>query len=453
MRRATEKAPALGAAAQALRTSIDHLATAEAAARRSKRWSEAAALIELWLQVGAVDPARRALQAFATTGALWDAPQHEAFHGLLDTIVSLAPASDLHTLFRSLEPLFPDVDARADLARICRGLCEPSAPGPWRSDDQALRASGALAWGRAGRLSLAIRQLGKLSSQLPRESHIRAGLARFVGEDVLRTHPLALQTGGPRKIFDVFPFNDELKMLEIKLHEMAGWVDHFVLVEARQTFTGAQKPLVFQENQARFAAFGDKIIHVVVDAFPPHVRYPWAREFHQRDMGVLGLIGRCSDEDLVIISDTDEIIFRSAVEGFTGQHARLAMERARYFFNYREALPPDQQKDAASLWRAGYLRAYGLSYARTVLRFDKKAPRLTGAGWHFTSIADAEGIAAKLRNTAHQEYADIPRGKLAKNLRRIRAGEWEEGWERCDLDDRFPAYIRRHQAELAEVLL
>ena len=88
-----------------------------------------------------------------------------------------------------------------------------------------------------------------------------------------------------------------------------------------------------------------------------------------------------------------------------------------------------------------------------VLGFDKKAPRIRDAGWHFTSIADLDGIAEKLRNTAHQEYASFAETRLAVRLAKIRAGKLEPGWERCELDERFPEYIRQRQSALADVLL
>ncbi len=265
---------------------------------------------------------------------------------------------------------------------------------------------------------------------------------------------MAFAPPGPRRrVFDVFPFNNELRMLRLKLHEMSDWVDGFVLVEARQTFTGAPKPLVFQENKDQFAEFASKIIHVVVDAFPPYVRHAWAREYHQRDMGVVALDGRASEDDLVIISDTDEIVSKDAVLGFEGEYASLGMERFRYFMNYRQALPPERLKTYAALWRARYLGQVGLSTARDTLRFDKQAPWIGHAGWHFTSIGDGSAIRYKMDSTSHQEHAGAPVEAFDAMLSRLRAGEREPGWERLELDERFPAYLQVHREEFEDVLL
>ncbi len=276
----------------------------------------------------------------------------------------------------------------------------------------------------------------------------------MVGQEVLKAHPLRYgPEGGGRKVFDVFLFNNELRILKMKLHEMADWVDAFVLVEARQTFTGAPKPLVFQENREQFAAFADKIVHVVVDEFPDWVRHPWAREYHQRDMGVVGLSGRVREDDLVIVSDSDEVISRRAVQDFDGEFAPMGLERMRYFLNYRQDLPPDQLREYPSVWRAGYLRTIGLSNARETVRADKKLRRLASAGWHFTSVADAPGIVEKLNNTSHQEHAGASQDAIAAVLTELRAGRLEAGWERCELDERFPAYLRTHRDEFEDLLL
>ena len=442
--------------AEEMSTAIADLIAARAAARISRGWTQARRLIDECLVHGAGEAAGDALRAFVVAGELRQ-DELADFHAALDTVLSLTPPDDGVNLFRGMERFYLDEDRRADLRLIADVLSQADdpaeAPG-WRSAGRDLRTSGALAWARAGKLKSAILGLGQLSMDFPRDSAIRAGLARAISQDVLSSRPLRLERrSGPRKIFDVFLFHDELRMLELKLNEMHEWVDHFVLVEARQTFTGASKPLVFQENRDQFAAFAGKIVHVVVDQFPAHVRHPWSREFHQRDAGILGLAGRCSEEDLVIISDADEITARAAVESFSGDYARLAMERARFFLNYREALRPEAQREAGSVWRAGYLPSLGLSYARIVVRGDKRAPRLTNSGWHFTSINDVEGLTSKVRNASHQEHAGLPQSHFADIIDRLRRGELDPGWERCELDERFPDYIRRHREELADLLL
>ena len=78
---------------------------------------------------------------------------------------------------------------------------------------------------------------------------------------------------------------------------------------------------------------------------------------------------------------------------------------------------------------------------------------MNDAGWHFTSVSDAAGIAAKMGSTAHQEHSRVKAKSVAASLARMRAGELEPGWERCDLDDRFPAWLRENREQFADLLL
>ena len=424
-------------------------------ARKTGAWLQTQALIQRWIELGASRPGVQALTGFLVGDAPLERDQLDGFHLVLDTLISLDGPASAFGLFRAMERLAASAKIRQDIQAIARGLQAGSElPVAWRSGNLRLHISGALAWGQAGRLEAAIDAFGGITTDHPRLSDLRPQLQKLTGQDVLRRRPLVFAAPGPRRrVFDVFLFNNELRMLKLKLHEMSEWVDGFVLVEARQTFTGAPKPLLFQENQAQFAEFASKIIHVVVDAFPPYVRHPWAREYHQRDMGVVGLDGRVSEDDLVIISDTDEILSRAAVLGFEGEYASLGTERFRYFMNYRHALAPEELKVSSSLWRARYLKDLGLSTARDTLRFDKRGPRLSPAGWHFTSIGDGSVIRNKMDSISHQEHAGAPAEAFDAMLSRVRAGEREPGWERVELDQRFPAYLRANRDAFEDVLL
>ena len=66
-------------------------------------------------------------------------------------------------------------------------------------------------------------------------------------------------------VYDCFQFFNELDILKIRLNVLAPVVDRFVISEATETFSGIKKPLYYEENKELFAAFQDRIIHVVVD--------------------------------------------------------------------------------------------------------------------------------------------------------------------------------------------
>lgn len=119
-------------------------------------------------------------------------------------------------------------------------------------------------------------------------------------------------------IIDLFYFNNELDILEIRLNILNDYVDKFVIVEARETFSGVPKPLYYLENKERFAKWNDKIIHHIAEETPelrkqallsPNTgngEHYWVREFIQKESAKEAL-KFCDDNDVVFISDVDEI--------------------------------------------------------------------------------------------------------------------------------------------------
>lgn len=421
-------------------------------------WPAYRRLIDSHLRLGAAAPAMRALRRFCAAQIKADGEELADLHLALDTILSLLPPANHYDLFRALERFYRDDDRAHDLAFIHEDLYVAGArdkvagePAPFRSEWLPLQRSWALARAAEGRQRAAIEALGDLTLRFPKDNLSRYALARLIGQD---HKPMVYRADGPRpRVFDVFIFNDEVRVLKLKLEAMAPFVDRFVLVEARQTFTGEPKPLHFEAAKAEFAEFAQKIVHIVVDEFPPWIRSPWAREFFQRDAGLRGLSGRCAPEDIVLISDADEVVAPSVIKEFGGEYAWLRMERARYFLNYRMALPREEQRGATSIWRARYFNRLGLSYARVVLGHLKKIQNIFDAGWHFTSIGGADIIHRKLQLSAHQEFSSISQGAIAGEIERIRAGEAEPEWERCEIDERFPKALRDNIGAYADVIL
>ena len=85
-------------------------------------------------------------------------------------------------------------------------------------------------------------------------------------------HGLPVRAGPPPRVFDLFLFNDEVELLEIRLHELRGAVDAFILVEGNATFSGQPKPKVFERvrGQPRFLPFQGQLVHHVYSG-PRHL--------------------------------------------------------------------------------------------------------------------------------------------------------------------------------------
>lgn len=120
-------------------------------------------------------------------------------------------------------------------------------------------------------------------------------------------------------IIDCFTFFNELDILDIHLHELADHVDQFILIEARETFSGNPKALYYKENKERYVEFGDKITHIVLDAVKPasqhrahgrQARMLYSAFAALREMG-------CPDDAIILSSDVDEVVKASKLPMIT----------------------------------------------------------------------------------------------------------------------------------------
>lgn len=198
-------------------------------------------------------------------------------------------------------------------------------------------------------------------------------------------------------IYDAFIFFNELELLEIRLIELAPVVDYFVIVESAQTFAGFPKPLYFVDHRLRFSDFANKIIHVVVDDFPPTTD-PWVREAHQRNAITRG-IAKAVPDDLIMISDADEIPRREVVlqTAALGEPTMLHQELYYYWLNCRMR---DQTCHLTRIVPAKMLAASNAQAIRHA-RYDRV---VSDAGWHFSYLGGVERIRQKVQSFSHQEY-------------------------------------------------
>jgi beta-1,4-mannosyl-glycoprotein beta-1,4-N-acetylglucosaminyltransferase len=278
-------------------------------------------------------------------------------------------------------------------------------------------------------------------------------------------------------VYDCFTFFNELELLELRLHELAGVVDKFVLVEATRTFTNKPKPLYFQENRARFAAFENKLVHVVV-ADLPDSSDAWVVERFQRNAIGHGLRD-CRPDDWVLVSDLDEIPRASVVEKMSREipfhddpfsklvHGALNSQAAKSVL-HRRPLRRRLRKNHPFIWR--FEHAYyqyfmnckrlnqPFSHGTVMLRYRdfslaeemrhsgfKKVP---GAGWNFTWMGGVERILKKVQSFAHQEcnqpqFTDPVRIKeLIEGGHNI-FGDADE-LKFVPVDETFPRYVQEH---------
>ena len=108
------------------------------------------------------------------------------------------------------------------------------------------------------------------------------------------------------RVYDVFPFFNELDLLEIRLNVLDDFVDEFIIVEANTTFSGLPKEYFASEAMHNFKKFAHKItIFRISDT--PHDLSAFEAEHFQRDAVRQLLQTKLSPDDILIYGDVDEI--------------------------------------------------------------------------------------------------------------------------------------------------
>lgn len=213
------------------------------------------------------------------------------------------------------------------------------------------------------------------------------------------------------KIYDCSIFRNELDLLEIRLETLYNHVDYFVIVESDHTFQCEPKELILKNNWDRFAKWHDKIIHVVVDDMPNDGN-AWHNEHHQRNSILKGL-AKADAEDIVIISDVDEILRPEVVDDIRANPRDIYGFRTPYFnfkFNYMLVDNPESYCVWVTAGKKKFIgnpedfrnKRFGLNN----LGYEHDAGGVKmyeHAGWHFTYLGDTEWVKEKLKSFAHTE--------------------------------------------------
>ena len=218
------------------------------------------------------------------------------------------------------------------------------------------------------------------------------------------------------KIFDCFPFFNEIDTLKIRLELLGPYVDHFVICEANITHSGNSKPFYFELNKDQFKEFEKKIIHLKYEPDLEGLDFskkddsynsnsaPWKIEKGQRNH-LWSYLKEQADNDIAIISDADEIwnpqLAIALKESLNLNMARLEMQFHYYFLNCRGVGLHNRTWTPAYFAKIQYLK---INSDLSKIRQDQPGPVIQNAGWHFSYLGGAQKIKEKMEAFAHQEF-------------------------------------------------
>jgi len=232
------------------------------------------------------------------------------------------------------------------------------------------------------------------------------------------------------QIVDVFPFFNELELLELRLRILSPYVDKFVLVECPQTFSGNFKPLYYQENKSRFTAWSHKIQHsIITDPIESMIDvksrlgssnlrdedrwmlnnaitskltkgdFHWKQEFFQKE-SIRKAIPSLNSADLVFFGDLDEI-WNPVMEFNWNEDILFRLQQEVYLYWLNNKSNED--------WTSPVFTAYKNLKGRLLndLRMNSAGLEFVvvpSGGWHFSYQGGVDRIQTKLESYGHQEF-------------------------------------------------
>lgn len=266
---------------------------------------------------------------------------------------------------------------------------------------------------------------------------------------------------GKMKIIDAFTFNNELDLLEIRLHELNDVVDHFVLSESTVTHANKPKPLYFSANRERFRSFLHKIDLVIFD----DVKNPssWGVENDHRRSLSEKIPVNLQDDDIILLSDVDEIPRKQSILDLK-QLPENAFPHTLCFnmysgsFHNKVVEPANhlQNDSTVALKFFQYRQNKDFQYYRD--ERSKSYPRTNDAGWHFTSMGGPKNVRKKIYSFAHDEYRNSGLNFSEDSImKRIQNGEdlfLRPGYktEKVGIDHSFPEYLVKNKEKYSSFI-
>ncbi len=225
---------------------------------------------------------------------------------------------------------------------------------------------------------------------------------------------------------------DEEIVLDLRLNTLDRYVDYFVIVESTFTHKGDKRNLKFDNK--KFEKFKDKIIYLTFDKDPDGIEAVYEndnegeksrkyilnaakRENGQRDYIINGL-KKASPEDLILISDVDEIPNLENINLDNLKEKILMFQQDMFYYKFDLKLPNMvwsgtkgcRKKDLLSPQWLRNIKDKKYSLFRLDIVFSKikynSIKFIKNGGWHFSNIKTPREIEHKLKSYLHHREFD-----------------------------------------------
>ncbi len=264
-------------------------------------------------------------------------------------------------------------------------------------------------------------------------------------------------------IYDCFQYFNEDHMVDLRLNILDKYVDYFVISESTKTHQGKDKKINFNINN--YSKFKDKIIYIVADYkkkinFDKHTGGESPIEQHQRNALIDGLKD-ASSEDLIILSDSDEIPDLAKLPNLENKKKFLAFSQKMFMYKFNLQNLNESGWIGSKITKKKNLKSMqelrNLKFKKYPFwRIDKLDQQIINGGWHFSFLQTPEQILNKIKSFSHGEFyneklaiKDIEK-KILNNEDIFRRGT---KLKRIDVDSSYPEYIIKNVDKFSDWII
>ena len=274
------------------------------------------------------------------------------------------------------------------------------------------------------------------------------------------------------KIIDCITYCGEDLLLKIRFETLYNQIDKFIIIEANKYFDGNPKPKFFDHK--KFYKYSNKIEYYYIENLPKYNGNNLEYEIFIKNQIARGL-NNLDDEDIVLISDADEIP-NLKNDKFKKYDSAVFLQKMYYYkfnINVYEGLKFKNKIACTKSCKFKFFKSFQQVRQFRVKnipwwRFDQKIKRYVekDGGWHFSFLMNSEDIKSKLSRFEHEiKHLKKEDGYILSDLMDIKRIEnniinLKDPYDRdhvklkkVKIDESFPKYILENKDELDKFII
>ncbi len=264
-------------------------------------------------------------------------------------------------------------------------------------------------------------------------------------------------------IYDCFQYFNEDHIVDLRMNILNQYVDYFVISESTKTHQGKSKKLNFDIKN--FSKFKSKIIFVIADYnkdinFNKHTGGESPIEQHQRNTLIKG-IQNASEEDLIILSDSDEIPDLTKLSQIKSGKKFVAFSQKMFMYKLNlQNLDESnwmgsritKKKNIKSMQELRNMKFKNYPF----WRIDKYNQQIIDGGWHFSYMQTPKQILYKVKSFSHGEYDN--KNLTETNIENKIIGNEDifgrgTKLEKVSIDASYPEYIFQNKDKYSDWII